>query len=100
MLKEVSMEQAFEAYKRSQTVVVLHGGMVRSFTDLMNDMRFLIDQQPGTTQKVEVPAKRSKEQEILAAWKGGERSAKEIMEITGASYATVRKYIPGEDEKE
>ena len=97
MLKEVSLEQAFEAYKRNQTVVVLHGGMVRSFTDMMNDMRFLID---GTTQKVEVPAKRSKEQEILAAWKGGERSIKEIMEITGASYATVRKYIPGEDEKE
>lgn len=78
MLKEISMEQAFEAYKRSQTVVVLHDGLVKSFTDLMNDMRFLVDQQPGTTQ----------------------RSVKQIMEITGASYATVRKYIPGEDEKE
>ena len=34
------------------------------------------------------------EQEILAAWKGGERSIKEIMQITGKSYQTVRKYIP------
>jgi hypothetical protein len=34
------------------------------------------------------------EKEILEAWKGGDRSTKEIMEITGYSYPTVRKYIP------
>ena len=33
------------------------------------------------------------EKEILEAWKGGDRSIKEIMEITGYSYPTVRKYI-------
>lgn len=34
------------------------------------------------------------EKEILEAWKGGDRSIKEIMEITGYSYPTMRKYIP------
>lgn len=34
------------------------------------------------------------EQAILKAWAGGDRKIKEIMEITGYSYKTVRKYIP------
>ena len=34
------------------------------------------------------------EQKVLAAWNGGERTIKEIMEMTGFSYPTVRKYIP------
>lgn len=34
------------------------------------------------------------EQKVLAAWNGGERTIKEIMEMTGLSYPTVRKYIP------
>ena len=39
-------------------------------------------------------SKEQREQEILRAWKGGERTIKEIMEITGYSYGTVTKYIP------
>ena len=34
------------------------------------------------------------EQKVLAAWNGGERTIEEIMEMTGFSYPTVRKYIP------
>ena len=34
------------------------------------------------------------EQAILKAWHGGDRKIGEIMEITGYSYNTVRKYIP------
>ena len=31
---------------------------------------------------------------ILKAWNGGERSISEIMNITGCTHATVRRYIP------
>ena len=34
------------------------------------------------------------EQRVLKAWNRGERTIKEIVEITGLSYPTVRKYIP------
>ena len=34
------------------------------------------------------------EQKVLKAWNGGEKTIKEICEITGLSYPTVRKYIP------
>ena len=34
------------------------------------------------------------EEKVLKAWNRGERSIKEVMEITGLSYPTVRKYLP------
>lgn len=38
-------------------------------------------------------SRRSKKEEILAAWNGGERTAEEVAEIVGCSLQTVRKYI-------
>jgi len=113
MLKEVNLIDAL--------LGVIEGGKVfiisRSFNficpleEYMEDMRFLIDEIPAAVEEPEPAAVEEKEQEphggrekkkrtesreqdILKAWNGGERSIKEIMEITGASYSTVRKYIP------
>ena len=38
-------------------------------------------------------ARWSKKEEVLAAWNGGERTIDEIVELTGISKATVKKYV-------
>ena len=40
-------------------------------------------------------SRKSKKEDILKAWNGGERSVKEIAAIVGCSEQTVRNYIPG-----
>ena len=49
---------------------------------------------PQTKKRQQVRNYSETEQKVLAAWNGGERTIKEIMEMTGFSYPTVRKYIP------
>jgi len=71
-----------------------------TFEEFLDGVRFLIDVEDKP--KEEKPKKqrpdrhhtKDMEQEILKAWNGGERSIKEIQELTGASYYLVRKYIP------
>lgn len=38
-------------------------------------------------------ARWSKKEEVLAAWNGGERTIDEIVELTGISKQTVKKYV-------
>lgn len=38
-------------------------------------------------------ARWSKKEEVLAAWNGGERTVDEIVELTGISKQTVKKYV-------
>lgn len=107
MLREVDMAYAMQAHITGKDVRILTGDQIKRFGDLLENARYLVDEEP-MVRKVETavaePMKDSarrtskKEQEILAAWKGGDRSIKEIMDITGCSYATVRKYIPAESE--
>lgn len=51
-------------------------------------------EEPETKERKQVRNYSDTEQKVLAAWNGGERTIKEIMELTGLSYPTVRKYIP------
>lgn len=51
-------------------------------------------EEPQTKKRQQVRNYSETEQKVLAAWNGGERTIKEIMEMTGFSYPTVRKYIP------
>lgn len=47
-----------------------------------------------STEKRHRRTKKEIEQVILASWNGGEKGIKQIMEETGCSYQTVRRYIP------
>lgn len=42
--------------------------------------------------------KRGTEAEVLHAWRGGERTIEQVMEITGYSRKMVRRYIPEDEE--
>lgn len=67
----------------------------KQFGDLVDFWRFLLEEEEAMEREEQKEAHGNKvRDEILAAWKGGERSIKEIMQITGRSYQTVRKYIP------
>ena len=95
MLKEIQMSEVIKTCAAGKEVIVLDGNTVRRFKEVFQGMRFLVDEEEEDV-KHDYPEKRSNkaEDEILKAWNGGERSIKEIMEITGRSYGTVRKYIP------
>lgn len=100
MLREITKEEMFT--KEADKILVIRGGTIVPLMELLEGARFLVEEgktDPEPEEKKEKKSQRggsrkSKEDEILAAWKGGERSIKEIMAITGASYQTVRKYIP------
>ena len=99
MLKEITMDEAFKAHLGHKQVLVLDGDQVKQLCNLVNYWRFLIEEEEAMEKEErESHAKKkhgtSTEQEVLEAWKGGERSIKEIMQITGKSYQTVRRYIP------
>lgn len=102
MLKEINVKAAIGAMIEGREVLALQGRYVTSLKDVLEGMRFLVEEEPKQKKQEEEKPKKEgpqkdcnqKEQEILKAWNGGERSIKEIMEITGAAYSTVRKYIP------
>ena len=83
----------------STDVMILYSEALYSLDELWDvlSVRFLIDEEPEEEPKPKKePAKRKNdnEQRVLAAWKGGEKTIKQVQEETGLSYATVRKYIP------
>ena len=116
MLREVDISLAVVKDRYGETALVLYQDRVMTLKEALAGMRFLIDEpdpdpeeeeeekkadkaeqkEEKAKQKEEKPKQRtaSMEQEILKAWNGGDRSIKDIMAITGASYSTVRKYIP------
>lgn len=102
MLKEITQEDLMKRIGAKAFVVNLVGGVANPLSDLLTGSRILIDEEEKATVKRKGPGKEidskkdhyDKEQMILKAWNGGERTIKEIMEITGFSYPTVRKYIP------
>lgn len=118
MIKEISIREAMKIFVDGGNVQVIDGDRIRKLDDIFAEFRFITDEEtkkkktaapkaeapkeekpkaekPRTKKRTAAePTSTSKEQEILKAWNGGERSIKEIMEITGASYPTVRKYIP------
>lgn len=97
------MTEALKHLTDKNKIIVLDGDRIRPIDEILSGLRFLIDepekQKPKKAQEKAPEEEKkkstgvSKEQEILKAWNGGERSIKEIMEMTGASYATVRRWI-------
>ena len=80
-------------------VMILYSEALYSLDELWDvlSVRFLVDEDPEPKPKPKKePAKRKNdnEQRVLEAWKGGEKTIKQVQEETGLSYATVRKYIP------
>lgn len=101
MLKEIERAAALEACAEGKPVLALKGGAALPLDELLTGVRFLVDEDEAAVEKKPERTVRKdrhhasdKEQEILKAWNGGTRTIKEIMEKTGCSYATVRKYIP------
>lgn len=96
MLKEITMDEAFRAHLGHKQVLVLDGEKVRELCNLVNYWRFLIEEEEAMEKEDREKQERGNKarEEILAAWKGGERSISEIQKITGRSYQTIRKYIP------
>lgn len=102
MLREVEIKTAISAMVDGREVLALEGAIVRPLQEFLKGMRFLIDEEPKRKEKPKEAGKKEEskketsqtEQDILKAWNGGTRTIKEIMEVTGYSYPTVRKYIP------
>lgn len=96
MLKEITMDEAFRAHLGHKQVLVLDGDQVKQLCNLVNYWRFLIEEEEAMEKEEREKQERGNKvrEEILAAWKGGERSISEIQKITGRSYQTIRKYIP------
>lgn len=97
MLREVEIKAAIGAMIEGREVLTLKGSIVRPFEEILGEMRFLVEEEPKQKEKPKEETKKESsqtEQDILKAWNAGTRTIKEIMQMTGYSYPTVRKYIP------
>ena len=116
MLREIKKKEFMKMLPGK--VVLLCDGKSITFKEAMgavgvlsDECRILIDEDPEQKKEAaeeEKPKKKrgpkpgegrkkyegSSEEAILKAWNGGERTAKEIAEMTGFSLQTVYKYIP------
>ena len=80
-------------------VMILYSEALYSLDELWDvlSVRFLVDEEPEEEpkpKKEQAKRKNDNEQRVLKAWNGGEKTIKQVQEETGLSYATVRKYIP------
>ena len=124
MLKEVNANDAANAFVQGLTGYVIRNGELFTFREAIDaiatECRLLVDfpdpEENGNAHVQEEPEmdneapksmpvqetkhtrhRRSREeieQLVLQAWRGGDRSITQIMDITGCTYATVRRYIP------
>ena len=115
MLREITEKEFMKMFPGK--VVLICDGKSIPFKEAMgaivsaDECRILIDEDPEQKKEAaeeEKPKKKrgpkpgegrkkyegSSEEAILKAWNGGERTAKEIAEMTGFSLQTVYKYIP------
>ena len=97
MIREITRDEVKKMI--NVNVMILYSEALYSLDELWDvlSVRFLVDEDPEPKPKPKKePAKRKNdnEQRVLAAWNGGEKTIKQVQEETGLSYATVRKYIP------
>lgn len=88
MLKEIKLKEIMP----DRQIYVIEGDKFFSLNVLLEGCRILVDDEE--TPKPKKPVRGDAEQRILKAYNAGEKTIKQIMEETGCSYATVRKYIP------
>ena len=125
MLREINFNELLRDME--YPVFAIRDGEVIPVDDLFRNARILIDEKttvkvclkdkgkspagdkgPAAEQDMEKETKKDikpkrmssleKEQAILKAWNGGERTAMDVARIVGLSYQTVRKYIPASPE--
>ena len=116
MLREINKKEFMKMLPGK--VMLLVDGKIINFKEALEavgiltaECRILIDEDPDQKEAEAVEEKPKKkrgpkpgdgrkkyegssEEAILKAWAGGERTAKEIAEMTGFSLQTVYKYIP------
>lgn len=116
MLREIRPEQMADEREKGE-VFVLMGDTLYTEDEFWDSARILIDyvedydwegedledddpeeedeepEQEDPEPKRRGGARWSKREEVLAAWNGGERTIDEIVELTGISKATVKKYV-------
>ena len=99
MLREVKLTELLNVDPKN--VWLLDGLELVPLTDRIYD-RILIDEVPQQQQQNRQTGKQKKKRRksedlealIIKTYNSGEHTIKEIMDITGCTYATVRKYIP------
>ena len=88
MLKEITLQELFERCGCKNIRILIEEDNALPFQD-----DEIVDDGPVRKNWNEKKASKN-EEKVLKAWNRGERSIKEVMEITGLSYPTVRKYLP------
>ena len=104
MIKEIRPEQLETERERGDVLIIL-GDVLYTEEEFWDSVRVLIDYDEDEDEEEDDPepaeeapkrrggARWSKKEEVLAAWNGGERTVDEIVELTGISKATVKKYV-------
>ena len=88
MLKEIELKEIMP----DRQIYIIEDDKFFSLNVLLEGCRILVDEAEETKPKKRVRG--DAEQKIIKAYNSGEKTIKQIMEETGCSYATVRKYIP------
>ena len=90
MLREITLQELADLIGQDVRIHIL----IEDETEEAEELDEEDPEEPQTKKRQQVRNYSETEQKVLAAWNGGERTIKEIMEMTGFSYPTVRKYIP------
>ena len=88
MLKEIELKEIMP----DRQIYIIEDDKFFSLNVLLEGCRILVDEAEETKPKKKTRGEA--EQKIIKAYNAGEKTIKQIMEETGCSYATVRKYIP------
>lgn len=90
MLKEIELKEIMP----DRQIYIIEDDKFFSLNVLLEGCRILVDEAEETKPKPKKRVRGDAEQKIIKAYNSGEKTIKQIMEETGCSYATVRKYIP------
>ena len=98
MLKEITVD---ELLRRTgcEKILIMSEASVWTLADYLDETRILIDEAEEKEEEApKEPKKRRSRKEleetIVKAWNNGERTIAQVMEMTGATYNTVRRYLP------
>lgn len=102
MIKEIKNAQLEKLLPKK--IFIFNGESVWTLSEYLEDVRILVDDveepapDPKEKEAPEQPRQRRNskelEREILKAWDKGNRTISQIMNITGCTYATVKRYLP------
>ena len=96
MLKEVKLENLPDLTIIVGNHAVTLRELIVNAAELSETDRIIVlmDDKENKTKDHANPHNSTTEEKVLKAWNRGEKTIKQVMEITGFSYPTVRRYIP------